>query len=191
MVKVDFDVGRGGDKSAVAKPSGKKKHGALCAPLPSSSQPAFLPSLPSSQPPLCLAFLLPTSRPIRPTELLQKGAHRMRASPTDMPVLTHRFGVRRFLKEDSRVCDLVCDDGARFKVRCGIKGNLLEMNPRLAACPDAINNKPGQARRPLPVITSYCQLLLVITTYYHLLPLTSSYRAPAPSTTSWARRDTP
>ena len=34
MVKVDFDVGRGGDKNISKKPSGKKKHGALCAPIP-------------------------------------------------------------------------------------------------------------------------------------------------------------
>jgi hypothetical protein len=62
-------------------------------------------------------------------------------------VLTLVF-LSRFLKEDARMCDLVCDDGARFKVRCGIQGHLLEMNPRLSACPDALNNKPGQASPP-------------------------------------------
>jgi hypothetical protein len=34
VVKVDFDVGRGGDKNISKKPSGKKKHGALCVPIP-------------------------------------------------------------------------------------------------------------------------------------------------------------
>jgi glycine cleavage system H lipoate-binding protein len=42
------------------------------------------------------------------------------------------------------MCDLVCDDGSRFKVRSGIDGHLLEMNKRLGECPDPINNKPRQ-----------------------------------------------
>jgi len=47
----------------------------------------------------------------------------------------------RFLTETSRLCDLVCDDGTRIKVRCGIQGHLLEMNSRLKLLPDLINTK--------------------------------------------------
>jgi hypothetical protein len=36
VIQVDFDVGRGGDKNAANKPSGKKKHGAMYGPSPSA-----------------------------------------------------------------------------------------------------------------------------------------------------------
>jgi hypothetical protein len=46
-----------------------------------------------------------------------------------------------FLNESSRLCDLVCDDGTRIKVRCAIQGHLLELNTRLQENPDLLNSK--------------------------------------------------
>ncbi len=49
--------------------------------------------------------------------------------------------MRRFLKEDSRLCDLICNDGSRHRVRCCIRGHLLELNERLLTDPDILNKK--------------------------------------------------
>ncbi|EKX41518.1 hypothetical protein GUITHDRAFT_112492 [Guillardia theta CCMP2712] len=46
-----------------------------------------------------------------------------------------------FVKEDSRLCDVVCDDGSRFKIRAAIQGHLLEMNSNLQSNPDLLNLK--------------------------------------------------
>ena len=45
------------------------------------------------------------------------------------------------MNESSRLCDLVCDDGTRIKVRCAIQGHLLEVNTRLQENPDLLNTK--------------------------------------------------
>ena len=45
------------------------------------------------------------------------------------------------LSEASRLCDLVCDDGTRVKVRSAVQGILLELNSRLKEQPDLINSK--------------------------------------------------
>ena len=44
VVKVDFDVGRSGDKTQANKPSGKKKSGALYALLSNQSPEYSLPN---------------------------------------------------------------------------------------------------------------------------------------------------
>jgi glycine cleavage system H lipoate-binding protein len=45
------------------------------------------------------------------------------------------------LVEESRLCDVICDDGSRYKVRSSIKGHLLEMNERLKEEPHLLNSK--------------------------------------------------
>ncbi len=39
------------------------------------------------------------------------------------------------------MCDLICTDGTRIKVRPGVCGHLLELNERLAQTPELLNAK--------------------------------------------------
>jgi glycine cleavage system H lipoate-binding protein len=43
--------------------------------------------------------------------------------------------------DESRLCDVICEDGSRYKVRACIRGHLLEMNERLKDEPELLNCK--------------------------------------------------
>jgi len=184
VTKVDFDVGRGGDKQE-QKPSGKKKLGAtyvhacvfvlvcyfLCVHT-SISQPPLVAealllglirthvNLSAARVSVCTVISCrPPSvgssipRKFDCTLLNQVlwvfgGCDMTATGPVCSADVSRSLVCRyltdrgcRFLTETSRLCDLVCDDGTRIKVRCGIQGHLLEMNSRLKLLPDLINTK--------------------------------------------------
>jgi hypothetical protein len=119
VTQVDFDVGRGGDKSDAPKPSGKKKKGAMYVALCCACG--------------CVSVSAAVRRSTAPDVLFDSAACGF-----------VRGMVGRFLSETSRLCDLVCDDGTRVKVRCALQGHLLEINSRLQENPDLINTKVQQ-----------------------------------------------
>lgn len=47
----------------------------------------------------------------------------------------------RYCSEVSRLCDVVCDDGSRHRIRACIRGYILELNERLKGEPGLINTK--------------------------------------------------
>ena len=48
---------------------------------------------------------------------------------------------RRYCSEQSRLCDVVCDDGSRYRIRACMKGYLLELNQRVKDDPGLLHSR--------------------------------------------------
>lgn len=51
------------------------------------------------------------------------------------------LATRRHCSEQSRLCDVVCDDGTRYRIRACMKGYLLELNQRIKEDPELLHTR--------------------------------------------------
>lgn len=56
-------------------------------------------------------------------------------------VLNGNPPTRRYCSEQSRLCDVVCDDGSRYRIRACMKGYLLELNQRVKDDPGLLHSR--------------------------------------------------
>jgi hypothetical protein len=63
-----------------------------------------------------------------------------RAKPKDH-ILNGRPPTLRYCSEQSRLCDVVCDDGSRYRIRACMKGYLLELNQRIKDDPGLLHSR--------------------------------------------------